>query len=52
MFKKISIYMDNASFHKAKIIKNYARESGIELIFSPVYRPEFQPSEFLIGHIK
>ena len=49
---KIGVYLDNASFHKAKSVKEYAANNEIELIFSPVYRPEFQPSEPLIGFLK
>ena len=38
--------------HKARSVKDYAGRSDIELIFSPAYRPEFQPSELLIGYLK
>ena len=44
--------MDNASFHTANSVKEYARENEIELIFAPIYSPEFQPSESLIGFLK
>ena len=44
--------MDNASFHTANSVKQYARENDIELIFAPIYSPEFQPSESLIGFLK
>ena len=30
----------------------YAGENNIELIFAPVYSPEYQPSESLIGYLK
>ena len=33
-------------------MKDYADKNNIELIFSPVYSPEFQPCESLIGFIK
>ena len=38
---KFGLYIDNASFHKAKSVRAYANENKIELIFSPAYRPEF-----------
>ena len=48
----IGLYLDNASFHAAKIVKEYARENKIDLIFAPVYSPELNPSESLIGFLK
>ena len=50
--QKIGLYLDNAGFHVANKVKNYARENEIDLIFSPVYSPEFNPSESLIGYLK
>ena len=50
--QKIGLYLDNASFHAVKIVKEYARENKIDLIFAPVYSPEFNPSESLIGYLK
>jgi transposase len=49
---KIGVYLDNASFHKANSVKEYANTHEIELIFSPVYSPEYQPCESLIGYLK
>ena len=46
------LYIDNASFHKANSVKEYASKHDIELIYTPPYRPEFQPSEPLIGFLK
>ena len=48
----IAVYLDNASFHKAKLVKEFAEKKNIELVFSPAYSPEFQPSESLIGYLK
>ena len=50
--QRIGLYIDNASFHKAKSVKDFARDNDIELIFSPVYSPQYQPSEPLIGYLK
>jgi len=33
-------------------VKDYARENNIDLIFAPVYSPEYNPSESLIGYLK
>ena len=50
--QQIAIYIDNAPFHKADRVKTYASNNQIELLFAPVYSPEFQPSESLIGFLK
>ena len=50
--QKIALYLDNASFHRAHSVRNYAMDNDIELIFSPIYSPEYQPSESLIGYLK
>ena len=39
--RRIALYLDNASFHKAKSVREYASDNSIELIFSPFYNPEF-----------
>ena len=49
---QIALYIDNASFHTANSVREYAGKNKIELIFSPAYSPEFQPSESLIGYLK
>ena len=33
-------------------MKDYARTNDIDLIFAPVYSPEYNPSESLIGYLK
>ena len=48
----VAVYLDNASFHKAKVVKEFAEKNNLELVFSPAYSPEFQPSESLIGYLK
>ena len=50
--QKVGLYLDNASFHTAKIVKEYAQLNKIDLIFAPVYSPEYNPSESLIGFLK
>ena len=36
----------------ANKVKDYAQANNIDLIFAPVYSPEFNPSESLIGYLK
>ena len=50
--QKIGLYLDNASFHTANKVKEFARANDIDLIFAPVYSPEYNPSESLIGFLK
>ena len=50
--QRIGLYLDNATFHTANSVKLYASENDIELIFAPIYSPEYQPSESLIGFLK
>ena len=47
-----ALYLDNASFHKATIVREYMAANDIEAIWSPVYRPYEQASEYLIALIK
>ena len=50
--QRIGLYLDNATFHTANSVKKYAGENDIDLIFAPIYSPEYQPSESLIGFLK
>ena len=50
--QRIGLYLDNATFHTANSVKKYASENDIDLIFAPIYSPEYQPSESLIGFLK
>ena len=50
--QRFAVYLDSASFHKAKSVKKYAEENDIELLFAPLYSPEYQPCESVIGILK
>ena len=50
--RRIGLYMDNAGFHIAKSVRKYCDENNIERIFAPVYSPEYQPCESMIGYLK
>lgn len=46
------IVMDNASFHRKKILFRIAEEQGHQMIFLPPYSPELNPIEHLWSNIK
>jgi len=35
--------MDNASFHKTPVTRQFIEDAGHTLLFSPVYSPDFNP---------
>lgn len=39
------IVMDNARFHRKKVLKEMAKEAGCRVIFLPAYSPDFSPIE-------
>lgn len=46
-YSRIWLYVDNARWHKAKMVKNYlAQQNTIVLDFFPSYSPEFNPMEW------
>lgn len=46
-FKSITIILDNAASHKAKIVKKYLENSKIKLVYLPPYSPNLNPIERL-----
>ena len=46
------IVMDNASFHRKKILKRMAKEAGCKVIFLPAYSPDFNPIEKVWANLK
>jgi transposase len=46
------IIMDNASFHRKKILKRMAEEAGCRVIFLPAYSPDFNPIEKVWANLK
>jgi transposase len=46
-WKKIYIILDGASYHKAHIVRDLAKELNIKIIFLPAYSPNLNPIERL-----
>jgi len=50
--KPIAYFIDNASWHKTKKVKEYCKENNITLLFLPPYSPEYNPIERVWGYLK
>jgi len=51
--REIIIFLDNASIHKSKKVKQYlARHKNIHLFYLPPYSPEYNPVELFWRWIK
>lgn len=50
--KKVVLVLDNARFHKSRVVLSKARELGICLCFLPPYSPDLNPIEFLWKDLK
>lgn len=46
------VVMDNASIHKKGTVVNFLREQGVNVLFIPPYRPEYNSVEFLFAKLK
>ena len=49
---RICLLLDNFATHKAKSVKEKAKELNIELIYLPPYSPDLNPIEYLWKSIK
>lgn len=49
---RICLVLDNFAPHKAKKVREYAKELNIELIYLPPYSPDLNPLEYLWKSIK
>ena len=49
---RICLVLDNFATHKAKFVKDRAKELNIELIYLPPYSPDLNPIEYLWKSIK
>jgi transposase len=47
-----TIIMDNASFHRKKVLAKIALRYGVNLIFLPPYSPDFNPIEKFWANLK
>ena len=50
--KPIAYFIDNASWHKTKKVREYCDENNITLLFLPPYSPEYNPIERVWGYLK
>jgi len=50
--KPIAYFIDNASWHKTKKVREYCDKNKIMLLFLPPYSPEFNPIERVWGFLK
>ena len=41
----VSVYLDNASVHRATLVTDFAAANNMTLLYAPPYSPEFQPIE-------
>lgn len=48
----VSVVMDNASFHRSRVLDRMFARHGIELVFLPAYSPEFNPIETAFAWVK
>jgi transposase len=46
------IIMDNAPFHRKKVLKAMAEAAGCRVIFLPAYSPDFNPIEKVWANLK
>ena len=46
------IVMDNAAFHRKKVLRNFVSKVGCHLLFLPPYSPDLNPIERLWAWIK
>ena len=52
--RKLLIIWDGLAVHKSRMVRNYLAATGgdIQMEFLPPYCPEFNPVEYLFGHLK
>lgn len=46
------IFLDNASIHRSKLVKEICEERGIPLLYNIAYRPDFNGIEGVWGYAK
>jgi transposase len=47
-----TIIMDNASFHRKKVLPLIAEKYGVSILFLPAYSPDYSPIEKLWANLK
>lgn len=48
----LAFLIDNASWHKTKVVKDFCSKNNITLLFLPPYSPEFNPIELVWSFFK
>jgi len=51
-FDDICLYIDNLSVHRSLEIRERMDELSIAYIFSPIYSPDYNPVEYVLGQAK
>ena len=49
---KLWLFMDNASIHKTKVVRDFIRENKLNVIYSVPYRPEYNLAEKIFAFLK
>jgi hypothetical protein len=50
--KKLRVYLDNHGIHHSTKLKNMLLINGINILYPPVYRPEYNLAEFIFSVLK
>ena len=50
--KRFAAFLDNASFHRAHVVKDMAKELGVQIIWNVPYSPEYNPIEGAFSIVK
>ena len=51
-FKPFALYLDKASIHKTKDVRDFCRDNDVTLILSVSYSPELNPIESTFSGVK
>ena len=46
------ILMDNVSFHHSKVVTDYLKDKGVDILYTPPYSPWFNPIELCFSIVK
>jgi hypothetical protein len=50
--RRVVFFMDNATIHKAKTVRNTLEECSEVVLYNTQYTPEANPIEYLFGYVK
>jgi len=46
------LVLDNSSVHTSRLVRDVLKELGVNVLFLPVYSPDFNPIEFMWAYVK